>query len=57
VIKHKNINTKGTKQAYGTRLYFKLVLKRLKVMGVILLFIPFWVFNSRKLPELLAQTP
>jgi hypothetical protein len=30
VIKYENVNTKGTKQGYGTRSYFKLLLNKLK---------------------------
>jgi hypothetical protein len=41
VIKYENVNTKGTKQGYGIRSYLKLMVNRLKVMKVLLLFIPF----------------
>jgi hypothetical protein len=32
VIKHENVNKKGTEKGYGTRSYFKLVLNKLKIM-------------------------
>jgi len=32
--KNKNVNIKITKQDYGTKLYFKLMLNKLKVIGV-----------------------
>ncbi len=33
VIKYENINIKGIKQGYGIRLYLKLVMNKLKVIG------------------------
>jgi hypothetical protein len=33
VIKYENINIKRTNQNYGTRLYFKLMLNILKIIG------------------------
>jgi lipopolysaccharide export system protein LptA len=32
-MKHESVNTKITQQGYGIRLYFKLVLNILKIMG------------------------
>jgi hypothetical protein len=32
VIKHENVNTKGTKQGYGIKSYSKLMLKKLNIM-------------------------
>jgi hypothetical protein len=49
MLKYENVNVKRPKQGYGSRLYLKLVLNILKVIGVISLFIPFWRPNSRKL--------
>jgi hypothetical protein len=40
MIKHENVNIKGTKKGYGTKSYFKLMLIRLNVKGVLSLFIP-----------------
>jgi hypothetical protein len=51
VIKCENINTKRTKQGYGTKLYFKLMFNRLKIEGVLLVFIPFWDFVHRSFHE------
>ncbi len=45
--------------SYGVRAYIILVLNRLKVWGVLLLFIPLSRFSSKKLPSrlLYAQYP
>ncbi len=40
VIKYENINITRTKQNSGTRLYFKLMLNILKIIGVLFLSIP-----------------
>jgi len=32
VIKYENLNTKGTKQGYGTRSYLKLLFNKLKII-------------------------
>jgi len=34
VIKYENVNTRRIEQGYGTKLYFKLVLNKLKIMKV-----------------------
>jgi hypothetical protein len=47
---YKDINTKGIKQSYGTRPYFRLMLNGLNIMGVLLLCIPFCKPSLRKLP-------
>jgi hypothetical protein len=33
VIKYENVKIKGIEQGYGIRLYLKLVMKKLKVIG------------------------
>jgi hypothetical protein len=57
MLKYENMNIKKPKQSYGSRLYFKLVLNILKVMGVKHLFIPFWGPNSRKLAMEISMCP
>jgi len=48
-ITYENLNMKWNEQDYGARSYFKLMLNRLKVMGVLLLFIFIYGPNSKKL--------
>jgi len=47
MIKKENVIIKKTKQGYGVRLYFKLLLN---IKGVLPLLIPIWGPNSKKLP-------
>ncbi len=42
MIKYENVNTKGTEQGCKIRLYLKLMLNKLNVMGDLSLFIPLW---------------
>jgi len=50
VIKYENINIRGIEQGYGIRLYLKLMMKKLKLIRVLPLFVPFWGLSSKKLP-------
>jgi len=47
-------NNVNTKQNYGViKLYFKMVLERLKMMGGIIFFIPMWHgTHSKKFPQM-----
>jgi hypothetical protein len=48
MIKHENVNTKGTYQGYGTRLYFKLILIELKVLAKFTFIYTIWGLSSNK---------
>lgn len=50
MIKKGNVNIKKTYQGYSTSSYLNLVLNKLKIMGVLLVFIPFWRPSSKKFP-------
>jgi hypothetical protein len=41
-MKQESVNTKRIEEGHGVRLYLRLILNRLKVVGVPLLFIPLW---------------
>ncbi len=48
IIKYENVNTKGIKQGGKIRLYLKLMLNKLNVIGDLPLFIPLWRFSFFK---------
>lgn len=48
MIKYENVNTKGTEQGCKIRLYLKLMLNKLNVMGDSSYIYTHWAPNSRK---------